>query len=101
MRVWDLVAQKETLALTDPAGPGRPTGIALSADGKLVAAGFEDGAVRIWDLESGLLLKVFQLGPRSGIVDDVSFSPDGGYLATLNRNGTVYVLSLDGMTSGK
>ena len=101
VRVWDLVAQKETLALTDPAGPGRPTGIALSADGKLVAAGFEDGAARIWDLESGLLLKVFQLGPRSGIVDDVSFSPDGGYLATLNRNGTVYILSLDGMTTGK
>lgn len=101
VRVWDLVTQKETLALADPAAAGRPTGIALSADGKLVAAGWEDGAARIWDLESGILLKVFHLGPRSGIVDDVSFCPDGGYLATLNRNGTVYVLSLDGATSGK
>jgi WD40 repeat protein len=100
VRVWDLAAQKEVLALTDPAGPGRPTNIALSADGTLVAAGFRDGAARLWELETGKLLQVFQLGPRSGIVDDVSFSPDGGYLATLNRNGTVYVLSLDGVSSG-
>jgi len=97
VRVWDLASQKEVLTLDDPASKTRPLRIALNRSGSLVVASHEDGAARLWDLESGQLVKVFQVGPVCGVVEDVSFSADGSYLATLNGNGTVYVLSLDGI----
>ncbi|MCE9524526.1 MAG: WD40 repeat domain-containing protein [Planctomycetales bacterium] len=97
VRVWDIPSQKEVLALSDPAAKSRPLRIALSKSGTLVAAASEDGVARLWELETNKLLAVFQVGPATGVVADVCFSPDGSYLATLNGNGTVYVLSLDGI----
>jgi WD40 repeat protein len=97
VRVWDIRSQKEVLTLADPAYKSQFPRIALNRNGTLVAAASIDGAARLWNLESGKLLHVFQVGPTGGTVNGVRFSPDGGYLAVLNGNGTVYVLSLDGI----
>jgi WD40 repeat protein len=53
--------------------------------------------VQIWHLPTSKLVKTWQIGPPAGEVVQVAFSPDGHYLATVNGNGTVYVLSLDGV----
>ena len=67
------------------------TSIALSSDGQLLAGGFADNSVTIWDLNSGEELASMQgsgsaLGNRMG-VRAIQFSPDGKYLLTVHGDG--------------
>ncbi len=91
LRFWDLGAGKEMNA-GGLLGPARrclwgPTGKVL------IAAGGEKGLVRLWDLRSERpRSKGLALG-QSEILG-MALSPEGGYLATANGDGTVYVLRL-------
>jgi WD40 repeat protein len=67
------------------------TSIALSREGQLLAGGFADNSVTIWDLNSGEELASMQgsgsaLGNPLG-VRAIQFSPDGKYLLTVHGDG--------------
>jgi glucose repression regulatory protein TUP1 len=49
--------------------------VAISPDMKLVAAGYRDGVVRIWDADTGHLVE--QLDGHTDVVRSVAFTPDG------------------------
>ncbi len=70
--------------------------LALSVDGKLLAAGGCDRAVRIWDLSSGLeKIKLIQtVENHADWVLGVSLSTDGKYLLTAGRDKTAKVWDL-------
>jgi WD40 repeat protein len=59
--------------------------------GKRVAAGGEDGAVRIWNVDTGTL--VAKLGPL-GPVNGIGFSPDGTRIVVASRDRTASVWDL-------
>lgn len=87
----------KTLLVWD-ARTGRPTGpalkfagnvafVAFSPDGGRLAAGFDDGTVRLVDPETGLVV-----GPpmrQAGALRAGAFSPDSAVLATCGLDGTV------------
>jgi WD40 repeat protein len=68
--------------------------LVLSPDGNLVAIGFGDASIGLWDLHSGALLREL----RSDIIQDVSelvFSPDGGKLLSVGRGSDFAVWQVE------
>jgi len=65
----------------------------FSPDGKTLASGGKYGPIRLWDVESGELLRTFEGHQNS--VHFLAFSPDGSKLASASEDGTLRVWDLD------
>jgi WD40 repeat protein len=81
IRLWDVASRRETATLKNGKSGAKP--VAVSADGKLVAAGNWDATVRLWDRATGA--EVATLTGHAGPVLTVAFSPDGSLLASGSR----------------
>lgn len=64
----------------------------LSPDWTLLAAGFIDGRVQLWDMDS--VEKVLDLPQHDDLVRGIAFSPDGSRLAVSSYDGLVNVYDL-------
>jgi WD40 repeat protein/class 3 adenylate cyclase len=73
------------------------TCVAFTADGQMLAAGAEDGAIRLWRM-TGLL--VHTLSGHAGVVRGVAFAPDGRVLASAGEDRAVRLWRVaDGLTT--
>jgi sugar lactone lactonase YvrE len=77
--------------------PDEVCGVAISPDGKLVAAGGNQ-VVRLWSLETGK--EVRRLQGHAGFINAVAFSPDGKSLASAGDETETVALLWD-VASGK
>jgi WD40 repeat protein len=82
VRLWEAATWKEKAPLKNGKSGAKP--VAVSLDGKLIAAGNWDKTVRLWDSASGA--EVATLVGHVGPVLTVAFSPDGSLLATGGRS---------------
>jgi WD40 repeat protein len=69
--------------------PATVRSVAMSRDGRFVATGGQDGAIRIWDLETGGPPVV--LSGTNGAVTALSFSRDGRRIVSGGDNGELKV----------
>jgi WD40 repeat protein len=67
--------------------PSESNVVTWSPNGKRLATGDEDGYIRIWDQQSGLLLLALRGHTES--VTHVEWSPDGRRIASLDKSKTV------------
>ena len=90
LQVWDLATAQLKASLEGHTR--RVESLTYSPDGQLLASAAQDGRVIVWDPASRKrLMHSWQL---PGPVPHVYFAPDGRHLATVNGNGSVYILRL-------
>jgi WD40 repeat protein len=90
VRLWDASVQIERKVF----GRGSAqlvNALSFSPDHRLLAAGYNDGWVRVWEVERGTELIAFA---HSDIVWGVAFNPDGTMLAVRAWNDGVHIYGL-------
>ncbi|MET0526582.1 MAG: BTAD domain-containing putative transcriptional regulator [Nocardioides sp.] len=88
VRVWDIATGRKVSDVT-VASEGQPWRLSVSPDGRLVAASWLDGKVRVFPATGG---KPWVIGGEP--VWGISFSPDGRRLAMSSFDGEVRVVDL-------
>lgn len=79
---------------TIKAHPTGVTAIAYNPDGKTIASGGLDGALKLWNVET--LKPTFSVAAQRGTVHAVAFSPDGSLIATAGADKTAKLWKADG-----
>lgn len=69
-----------------------PDRVALSSDGKLIAAGGRDDAIKLWDAGTGR--ELFTLTGHRKSIRDLAFSPDNKLLASASQDAAIKVWSV-------
>jgi WD40 repeat protein len=89
LEIFDLISGKTVGRLT----PGQATRLHVyfAPDGKLAATVHDFQTVRVWEVETGRLLREFEFGPY---VLTANFSPDSARLAVGGRSDSVRVIVL-------
>jgi RNA polymerase sigma factor (sigma-70 family) len=95
MRLWEVATGKERLSFPEP--PGEIRNVAISPDGRLLAAGgFDnDNVIYLWDALTGERLT--QLKGHQGKIDSLVFSPDGQRLASGSQDTTALIWDVSGL----
>lgn len=110
IRLWDRETGKEIRRFdmpgVQPVQPGARPGmvgwntfgrgssrIAVSPDGKLLAAVLNNNAIQIWNVETGKELRQFK-GPQ-GYVTSLLFAPDGKSIAARGNDRTTYLIETE------
>jgi WD40 repeat protein/transcriptional regulator with XRE-family HTH domain len=62
--------------------------LAFSPDERLLATGSWEGAVKLWDVESGTLLWT---GWHTGLIENLAFAPDGQRIASCGDDETIRI----------
>jgi len=93
-KLWDAATGKVLQTFNDPTNIPRTAvemkrschSVAFSPDGKYVLTASDDGTPKLWDANTGLLVRAFN--GHTSIVRSVAFSPDGEYVLTGGLDGT-------------
>lgn len=93
MILWEVASGKERLSFPEP--PGEIFNVAISPDGRLLAAGGFDDQIYVWDAVSGERLT--QLKGHQGTIDSLVFSPDGKRLASSSQDTTALIWDVSGL----
>jgi WD40 repeat protein len=81
VNVWDIDTGKVVFDLDMKGLEVSISSVAFSSDGKLVAAGENNGAMKIWDAATGKAVVVFKAYPKRE-VRCIAFHPDGKRIVT-------------------
>ena len=97
--LWDVKTGRQLKRFEGHSGP--VSSVDFSPDGRLIASGSFDGTVRVWDTADGQQKEVFsdegwktRKGLQQAGIYVVAFSPDGKFIASGGRDGTVVLWEL-------
>lgn len=89
IHLWDTQKNKLLRTLIDPEGHTRPIrSLTWSPDGQILASGSEDHTIKLWYVQTGLLLRTLTEQPRI-YVKTVVWNPDRPLLASQGLAGEI------------
>jgi WD40 repeat protein len=98
VRLWNAATRKEIRSFRWE----RIYSAALSPDGKMLAAGNKNGSIRVWDVESGAVVREFpSIGTDLVWNAHMVFSPDSKLLATVGNTDISRAIRILSLESGK
>ena len=92
IRVWDPRTGEECWRVVGPRGLLGRISLVFTPDGQFLVASAPDGALNLWNAETGSLVRKLTDSPSP--VGDAALSPDGSLLATAGGDGSVMLLNL-------
>jgi WD40 repeat protein len=95
---WEVATGKELRRIKGEMTRTAPSLIALSGDGKTIAAAGR-GVVKLWKAISGEVLGEYETHPNYAITW-VAFSPDGRYVVTTSHDRIAQLTEVDGGAAG-
>jgi WD40 repeat protein len=66
--------------------------VTFSPDRKTLATSAGDGTARLWDLAKYQTIRIYRLHQPRGEISRLAYSPKGDRLATINGDGTSYLI---------
>jgi WD40 repeat protein len=91
--LWNVSQADAQRTITVPRGSRFvPDRVALSPDGKLIAGGGRDNAIKIWDAATGR--ELFTLTGHRKSIWDLAFSPDNKLLASASQDADIKLWSV-------
>jgi WD40 repeat protein len=84
IRTWDVISGTCILATPLQAGGGIAGSAAFSADGQQIVISTADGMIGLWGSSSGMQIHV--ITTNIDIVDEISLSPNGRFVASANMD---------------
>ena len=90
MGIWEVPRESDSVW---------PLPVAFSPDGRRLVSGFQDGTVRLWDVATQT--ETARLEGHTDRITSVSFSPDGGLLASAGGRGDPTVRLWDTATQAQ
>jgi WD40 repeat protein len=97
LRFWDAKTLTEHFAVKLDPQVGEVRVLASSPDGRLLATGWQDGRVRLWNTSLAAqpgLLQALGMGSNNRPITALAFAPDGSQLAAGMDNGIVRVWTI-------
>ncbi|MGC2661152.1 MAG: hypothetical protein WA324_24625 [Bryobacteraceae bacterium] len=91
IKLWDVDSGRELRTLT---GYSDQVTVAFSPDGRTLASGGTDRAVRIWDVKTGLQLRMAGQHDHSPSVYALTFSPDGRTVAAAAADASIQFIDV-------
>ena len=92
IRVWEPQTGEELWCTTAPRGLLGRIALAYSSDGAMLVASGPDGAINLWNAETGKLLRELAHTPSPAV--NAALSPDGSLLAVACEDGATMLLSM-------
>lgn len=89
LMLWRVPADQSPIAIIRAFPYGDVRCAAISPDGSLVTAADGGGLITVWNVQTGKEVTHWR---SPGVVNAIVFGPDSRHLATVNANGSVYIL---------
>jgi eukaryotic-like serine/threonine-protein kinase len=95
--LWDTITGKQLRTVTDSEAATEANGangIAFSANGRYLATANLDGTARLWEVQTGKLVRTFK-GQNAQALNSIAFSGDSKLLATGSSDSTATIWNID------
>jgi WD40 repeat protein len=89
INVWNIAEHRLEHSFEWESDYGLGPLLAISPDGRILAAGRENRVIVFWDLKSGRKLRTLAEPLAMLMIDAFAFSPNGAVLASSDTNGTI------------